>query len=64
MCGHCHDDGDCYGGHYYPRQYYRGPPRFYEEPTPETRREYLEDEKRLLESRLKDIEARIAATSK
>jgi hypothetical protein len=44
--------------------YYQGPPRFYEEPTPETRREYLEDEKRILERRLKDIEVRIAEASK
>jgi hypothetical protein len=64
MCGHCYDDWGCYGPHYYQGQYYQGPPRFYEEPKPETRREYLEDEKRTLERRLKDIEARIAEASK
>jgi uncharacterized protein YydD (DUF2326 family) len=44
--------------HYGPRW------RYYEEPTPEDRREYLEEEKRTLERRLKQIEARIAETSK
>lgn len=63
MCGHCHDEWNCYGRHY-PRQYYQVPPRFYEELTPETRLEYLEDEKRVLERSLKDIESRIAEASK
>ncbi len=52
-----------HGRHHYPPHYY-GPPGFYEEPSPEARREYLEDQKRMLERRLKEIEARIAETSK
>jgi len=63
MCG-CHDERDCYGGHYYLRRYCQGPPGIYEEPSAGTRREYLEDEKRILERRLKDVEARITETSK
>lgn len=63
MCHCCHDDWGCYGSYHYPMRY--GPRwRFYEEPTPEDRREYLEEEKRMLERRLEQIEARIAQTTK
>lgn len=63
MCRHCYDDWGCYGWHRYPGHY--GPMwRYYEGPTPEERREYLEEEKRILERRLKEIEARIAETSR
>jgi hypothetical protein len=63
LCGYCHDEWGCYGWHHYPRRY--GPNwRYYEEPTPEERRENLEEEKKILERRLKEIEARIAETSK
>lgn len=37
---------------------------YYEEPTPEDRREYLLEEKRVLERRLKQVEARISETGK
>jgi hypothetical protein len=63
VCHHCYDDRGCYGWHYYPRSY--GPRRqYYEEPTPEDRRGYLEEDKRILEQRLKEIETRIAETNK
>jgi hypothetical protein len=63
MCYCCHDDWGCYGPHYYPRHY--GPIwRYYEEPTPQERRGYLEEEKRFLEQRLKEIDSRIAESSK
>lgn len=61
MCGHCHGGWGCYGWDYSPGYY--GPRRRYyydEELAPEDRREYLEEEKRTLERRLKQIEARIA----
>jgi hypothetical protein len=62
MCQCCHDDRGCYGWHY-PR--HCGPGwRNYEEPTPDVRRGYLEEEKRILEQRLKEIEARMAEASK
>lgn len=57
MCECCHDEWGCHGWHYYPRHH--GPRWRYFEPTPEDRREYLEEEKNLLEERLKEIEARI-----
>jgi hypothetical protein len=63
MCQCCHDDWGCYGWYHHPRYYGPGR-RYYEEPAPEDRRGYLEDEKRTLERRLKEIEARIAETSK
>ncbi len=63
MCGRCHGDWgyhDCYG---YPRHY--GPRGgYYEGIGPEEGREYLDEEKRILEKRLKDLEARIAEISK
>lgn len=63
MCHYCHDEWGCYGWHHYPRYY--GPKwRSYEEPPPQDRREYLEEERRILEGRLKEIEARIAEESK
>ena len=61
MCGHCHGGPGCYEGDYcYPG--YHSPRRYYydEELGVKERREYLEDEKRALERRLKDIDARIA----
>ena len=66
MCWHSWDEWGCHGWHHYPGYYgYYGPRRrYYEEPTPEDRRESLEDEKRYLERRLKDIEARIAEAGK
>ncbi len=63
MCWHCYDDWGCHGWHHYPR-YYGPRERYYEEPGPEDRRESLEDEKRFLEKRLKEIEGRIAEASK
>ena len=63
MCQCCHDDWGCYGWHYYPMHY--GPrSRYYAEPAPENRRGYLEEEKRILEQRLKEIEARMTEASK
>jgi hypothetical protein len=65
MCGHCHGGGDCYGWDCSPRYY--GPRRRYyydEESGPEDRREYLEEEKRILERRLKAIETRLVETTK
>jgi hypothetical protein len=44
--------------HYGPRS------RYYAEPAPENRRGYLEEEKRILEQRLKEIEARMTEASK
>ena len=70
MCGNCWgwDDRDCHGWHrgpgYYGNYGYGPRRRYYEEPSPEERREGLEDEKRYLERRLKDLEARIAEASK
>ncbi len=59
MCGHCHDEwSGCYSHHYSRSNRIRA--GYYEEPTPEDRREYLEEEKR----RLKEIEARMAAATK
>jgi uncharacterized protein YydD (DUF2326 family) len=48
----------CVHGRHHPGRYY-GPPAYYE-PTAEERRQYLEDEKRTLERRLKEIEARMS----
>jgi hypothetical protein len=49
----------------YPRHFYERPPvYYYERPAPETRREELEDEKKLLERRLKEIEASLAEVSR
>jgi hypothetical protein len=64
MCGHCHGGGDCYGWDYHPR--YCGPRRRYydEEFGPEDRRESLEEEKRILEKRLKDVESRLGEAGK
>ena len=56
MCGCCHDEWGCHGWHTTPEP--RAGWRYFE-PTPEDRREYLEEEKNLLEERLKEIEARI-----
>jgi len=53
-----------HGRHHFPVHYYHGAPGYYEKPAPEARREYLEDEKKILERRLKEIEARIAETNK
>ncbi len=63
MCHYCHDDWGCGGGYHYPGHY---DPRwrYYEEPAPAERREYLAEEKRILEQRLKEIEARLAESSK
>ena len=63
MSGHCHDDWGCHGWHHYPRPY--GPRwRHCEEPAPEDEREYLDGEKRILEGRLKELEARTAEAGK
>ncbi len=63
MCGRCHGDWDYHGCYGYQRRY--GPRwGYYEEIGPEERREYLDEEKRILENRLKDLEARIAEISK
>jgi hypothetical protein len=65
MCGHCHGGEDCYGWNYHPRYY--GPRRRYyydEESGPEDRREYLVEEKKALENRLKEIESRLGEASK
>ncbi len=63
MCNHCHDEWSCHDWHDYPR--YCGPTfRYYERPTPEVSRQYLEEERRILEERLKEVEARIAEESK
>lgn len=59
MCSHCHGGwGHCADWDYYP---YHGPRRhyYYEESDTENRREHLEEEKRILERRLKEIEASI-----
>ena len=67
MCGHCcgWDDWGCHGWHRGPGYYGYGPRgRYYEEAHPEDRRESLEEEKRYLERRLKDLDARIAEASK
>lgn len=47
-----------YPGHYGPGW------RYFQEPTPDERRAYLEEEKKALERRLKDVEARIAEMSR
>jgi hypothetical protein len=59
-----HGRGHHYYHHYPGYPYERAPVYYYERPTPETRREYLEDEKKLLERRLKEIEERLAEASK
>jgi hypothetical protein len=64
MCEYCHTEYCCVHGrhHYYPRAVYaeRPPVYYYDRPEPETRREYLEDEKKLLERRLKELDERLA----
>lgn len=64
MCCHDHDDWECHGWHRFPGYHYNPSWRYYEGPAPEERRGYLEEEKRILEQRLKEIEARIAETGK
>ena len=64
MCCHGYDDWGCYGWHHYPGRYSAPRWRYYEEPAPQDRRGYLEGEKRVLEQRLKEIEARIAEAGK
>ncbi|HZW58450.1 MAG TPA: hypothetical protein VFF30_19335 [Nitrososphaerales archaeon] len=63
MCEYCHEEYCCIHGrhghyyHHYPRHYVpERPVIYYREPTEEERREYLEEEKRDLERRLKEIE--------
>jgi hypothetical protein len=63
VCNYCHDDLGCYGWHHY-RGCYRPSWGYYEEPPPGGRRGYLEEEKRILEQRLKEIEAGIAEAGK
>ena len=71
MCWHDLDEQGCRGryrhqgychagayGHYGPGW------RYYDEPSPEERREYLEGEKRALERRMKEIESRLLEASK
>jgi hypothetical protein len=64
MCGHCHGEwNSCDWDYCYPS--YRGPRRRYyfdEELGPDERRQFLDNEKRALEQRLKEIDARIAET--
>lgn len=69
MCEYCHQEYCCIHGrhhhYYYPRFPY--PPAhidFYERPSPETRREYLVEEKKFLEKRLKEIEDSLEQTVK
>ena len=62
MCCRCYDDRGCYCWHHYSGRWYG--PRYYHEPAPQEGRAYLEDEKRILEQRLKEIEAGLAETGK
>jgi hypothetical protein len=62
MCGHCDEEWGCHGGHHYPRSYGPGR-RCWQEPAARDSREYLEEEKRILERRLKELEARMAETN-
>ncbi|MCL5067560.1 MAG: hypothetical protein M1368_04315 [Thaumarchaeota archaeon] len=67
MCEYCHQEYCCLHGrhhhYYYPRHFYERP-MIYEEPRPERTREHLEDEKKMLERRLKEIESRLQEESK
>jgi hypothetical protein len=58
MCGHCHDDRGHCSYHDYSRSYGRGS-RFCGEPIFEEKRVDLEEEKRILERGLREIELRI-----
>jgi hypothetical protein len=61
MCCHCDSEWDYHGCHGYPGHWPGR--RYYQELTPDERRDYLGDEKRSLERRLKEIEAGLAETS-
>lgn len=63
MCEHCHMEYCCLHGHY-GRRYYPRPYAYYDEPAPLPPREYLEEEKSLLERRLKALEARLQQLEK
>lgn len=67
MCEYCHQEYCCIHGrhhYYYPRYPYPPAPVYYERTTVEARHEFLEDEKRLLQKRLKEIEERLAESTK
>ena len=64
MCCHGYDDWGCYGWHHHPGRNYGPRWRYSDEPAQQDRRGYLEDEKRALEQRLKEIEGRLAETTK
>ncbi len=64
MCEYCHQEYCCLHGHH--ARHFRGPAwgGFYEEPTPASRKEFLEEERAALERRLKAIESRLQELSK
>ncbi|MCL5067490.1 MAG: DUF5320 domain-containing protein [Thaumarchaeota archaeon] len=66
MCDCCHYEYCCLHGRrrYHPRYTYEPAPIYYEPPRVEVRREYLEEEKRALERRLKEIEDRLSEEKK
>ena len=69
MCECCHEEHCCRHG--YPMQHspremwmYSGPRWAYEEPTPEGRKFFLEEQKAALERRLKMVDARLKELGK
>ncbi|MDG7045305.1 MAG: DUF5320 domain-containing protein [Nitrososphaerota archaeon] len=63
MWGHSYDECGCHGEHYH-GHYHEYAPRWrcLEDLTPEERKEYLQEEKKILERRLKDVESKMVET--